>query len=216
MKTNDIFEKVKEKAFFTFSLNNISIDGSFFSRFDEEFKESESFKIFVGKVIKEFAYVTEITSDYTIQPIAEMYFKFCMAKFDELSLNEKVDLAAEHFFNNLSYYRGSKLHGIIDAVKKELLMSDLDTLFNGDYYADLIFAIGNHFQQPVTLKEIAPKLKKDITRLIDAKKDYYILREPHCFKYMKCVDAIFKVSQLKTEMKAIAIKHGIKENKETL
>lgn len=51
-------------------------------------------------------------------------------------------------------------------------MSDLDTLFNGDYYADVVFTIGSHFQMVITLKDIQSKLKKKLNAFV-------ILRKRH-------------------------------------
>jgi len=216
MKINDIFEKVKEKASFMFGLDKISIDPAFFSRFDDEFKKSEPFAAFMNKTGNNLTYVDDKQLSHSIQAITETYFVFLRAKFEDLSLDEQVNLAAEEFFKHLSYYRGSKLHGVLDGVKKDLLMSDLDTLFNGDYYADVVFTIGSHFQMIITLKDIQSKLKKEVERLRDTQKASHIIREQHCFKYMTCVDSIFKVKSLKTAIKELKVKHGIIEVKEKL
>lgn len=216
MNNNDLFDKAKERASFMFGLDKISINPAFFSIFDDEFKQSEVFTSFMDKTGNSLTYVDDKLLGYAIQPIVESYFIFLRQKFEALSIDEQVELAAEEFFKHLSYYRGSKLHGVLDGIKKDLLMSDLDTLFNGDYYADVVFAVGSHFQMPVTLKDIQSKLKKEVARLRETQKVAFIIREQHCFKYMTCVDAIFKVSALKKEIKTIKVKHGIIEIKEDL
>jgi hypothetical protein len=216
MNINEMFDKVKERAYSMFGLEKISIDPAFFSKFDDEFKNSEVFNSFMTQTGNSFTYVTDRLTDPVIQPIVESYFVFCREKFESLSIDDQVDLAAETFLKNLSYYRGSKLHGVLDGVRKELFMSDIETLFDGDYYADVVFAIGGHFQKAVNMKDIKSNLKKEIARLRDGKKVAYLIREQNCFKYMTCVDTIFKVAALKKEIKTIKVKHGIIEVKENL
>lgn len=209
MDINYMFDKVKERAFFIFGLDKVSINTAFFSKFDDEFKESEVFESFMNNTGNDLTHVDDKLLVDTIHPIVESYFIYLRDKFEALSIDEQVNLAAEEFFKQLSYYRGSKLHGVLDGIKKELLMSDLDTLFNGDYYADVVFAVGRHFQMPVTLKDIQSKLKKEVSRLRETQKVAFVIREQHCFKYMTCVDSIFKVKTLKTAIKDLKVKHGI-------
>lgn len=209
MNTNEMFEHVKERSFFEYGLDRVSIDVAFFNQFDNEFKQSEVFTLFMKDQGEAYVYINNRMLADVIQPIVEEYFKFCRLKFESLSVTAQVDLAAEEFFKQLSFYRGSKIHGFHDNLRKEMLSSDLDVLFNGDYYADILLAIGSHFKSPVSLSSIKPKLKKEIVRLIEKGEVVYLIREQHCFKYMNVLDSIFNIKELKATIKEIKLKHGV-------
>jgi len=209
MNSKEIFNHVKERSFFVYGLDRVSIDVAFFAQFDDEFKQSEVFTSFMKHNGDSYVYINNRMLADVIQPLVEAYFKFCRQKFEELPVTKQVELAADGFMKHLSFYRGSKIHGFHDNLRKEMLSSDLDILFNGDYYADILLAIGSHFKTPISLSDVKSKLKKEIVRLIEKGEVVYLIREQHCFKYMNAIDSIFKIKELKSTIKEIKLKHSI-------
>lgn len=208
MRINDMFDEIKQRVTI-FGLNKASIDTSFFSNYDDEFKESELFKSFMISIGNDYVFIDDRKLEDDIKTIVNHYFKFLQDKFESLSIDEQVNLTANEFLKEISFYRGSKMHNFHEKFKSNMLSSDLKILFNGNYYADVLVTIGQHFQEPVNLSDIKRSIKKEITKLIKKKEVSKLLYSDHYFKNMTGMDSIFKIKVLESKINDIKAKHNI-------
>lgn len=196
---NHNFLEIKEKTFEIYSLGKGHIGLDFFSRYDSEFQESEVFNNFIiDKKRKE---------NFSVYKV---YLTFIQNKFIELSLNEQVELILIPFKNNLNFYKAHKMHAIVDNFRGDMINSNLEILFNGNYYADILLVIGNHFQEPIDEKSIRSELKKEIPKALKKDETFEIFQNNCYFKNSKCIDSIFKIKELKLKIEDIKKKHNIK------